>query len=548
MYLFYYIGLYFRTLRHLKPIQIIFRIRFWLIKPRIKYSQTPEIAKQNFTLIPTAVRLASLNNPSTFFFLNQSGNLDEVGWQDEQRSKLWRYNQHYFDDLNAIDSRCRKSWHIDLIDKWIKENSLPTGVGWDPYPTSLRIVNWIKWSASGNELSQDAICSLAIQTRWLVKRIEWHLLGNHLLANAKALVFAGIYFEGFEAQNWLSKGMKILENQVPEQVLKDGGHFELSPMYHALAIEDLLDLINLCRLNYERLKANNISQVQSWVRLVPKMLVWLRAVSHPDERISFFNDAAFGIAPENSELINYAERLGFYTSEPKLGVTNLKQSGLVRLQSEKAVVIFDLAQIGPDYLPGHGHADTLSFELSVYGKRVFVNSGTSMYGTGKERLRQRGTSAHNTILINGQDSSEVWSGFRVGSRAKISNKKINDNITFLEAYGTHDGYARKNGGLLHTRHICLSETSLKVYDTISQPANAEAYFHLHPEILIYSLDKNYCKIVTAEGQQMRLHFTGISSLQAIKSTWHPEFGVSIDNYCLLAKVDCQSIELLLEWD
>ena len=134
MCLFYYIGLYFRTLRYLKPIQIIFRIRFRLITPRIKYSQTPEIAKQNFTLIPTAVRLAALTNPSTFFFLNQSGNLDEVGWQDEQRSKLWRYNQHYFDDLNAIDSRCRKSWHIDLVDKWIKENH-PNWVGWDPYPT-----------------------------------------------------------------------------------------------------------------------------------------------------------------------------------------------------------------------------------------------------------------------------------------------------------------------------------------------------------------------------------------------------------------------------
>ena len=108
------------------------------------------------------------------------------------------------------------------------------------------------------------------------------------------LSFSGIYFEGFEAQNWLSKGMKILRSD-SEQVLKDGGHFELSPMYHALAIEDLLDLINLCRLNSARLKANHISQVRSWVRLVPKMLVWLKALAIPMKEYHFLTMRLLGL-------------------------------------------------------------------------------------------------------------------------------------------------------------------------------------------------------------------------------------------------------------
>jgi hypothetical protein len=39
-----------------------------------------------------------------------------------------------------------------------------------------------------------------MQVRFLRKRLEVHLLGNHLFANAKALVFAGLYFSGDEAE------------------------------------------------------------------------------------------------------------------------------------------------------------------------------------------------------------------------------------------------------------------------------------------------------------------------------------------------------------
>ena len=81
----------------------------------------------------------------------------------------------------------------------------------------------------------------------LEKRIESHLLGNHLFANAKALVFAGTYFSGAEADRWLNRGISILEREIPEQILLDGGHFELSTMYHALIFEDLLDLCNLLK-------------------------------------------------------------------------------------------------------------------------------------------------------------------------------------------------------------------------------------------------------------------------------------------------------------
>ena len=146
--------------------------------------------------------------------------------------------------------------------------------------------------------------------------------------------------------------------------------------------------------------------------------------------------------------------------EPKTGITTLKDSGYVRLQAENAVLIADIGPIGPDYLPGHSHADTLSFELSVFGSRIFVNSGTSEYGVSPERHRQRGTLAHNTVCVLNHNSSEIWSGFRVGARAKIIYKSVQDDGAVMHASGEHDGYARIEKAAPFTK--------IFIYDALSE--------------------------------------------------------------------------------
>ena len=231
------------------------------------------------------------------------------------------------------------------------------------------------------------------------------------MSNAKALYFCGLFFNGSEAESWRRNGLAIILNELEEQILTDGGHFELSPMYHALAVEDFLDIVNVTRV-YGR--SADVVKIE---KVLPSMLIWLKFMSHPDEKISFFNDSATNIAPENSQIFDYAERLGLQFCQKSDNII-LPDSGYFRLENSKAVVIGDVGRIGPDYLPSHAHADTLSFEFSLFGQRLIVNSGTSEYGFGTERLRQRGTFAHSTLSINGVNSSDVWSGFRVGSRAR----------------------------------------------------------------------------------------------------------------------------------
>jgi uncharacterized heparinase superfamily protein len=461
--------------------------------------------------------------PIRFRFLNQEHKLQsEETWNDPAMDKLWLYNLHYFDDLNAEDADRRNQWHEVLIDCWIRENPHAAGNGWEPYPTSLRIVNWIKWSLSGHTLTPDMLQSLASQVRHLIRNLETHLLGNHLFANAKALCFAGFFFQGVEATNWLRIGCEILVRQVNEQVLEDGGHMERSPMYHSLILEDLLDLLNLMRAYEEE-------EYFVWGDKVESMRAWLQALCHPDGDISLFNDAAFGIAPSPQELDAYADRLGLAPSlMAESECRDLPASGYVRLADSTAVALLDLGDLGPDYLPAHGHADTLGFELSLHGKRTMVDSGISCYGTGEERHRQRGTPAHNTITVDDENSSVVWSGFRVAQRAKVIDRQV-ELGDHPWAMATHDGYQRLSGNILHKRRFSLGEESLVLEDWIEGSGHHRILLplHLHPEVDIGSQEGNSITLVRPSGRTIaRILFSHEGYVEEEEATYHPQFGVA----------------------
>jgi uncharacterized heparinase superfamily protein len=475
--------------------------------------------------------------PRSWVFLNEEGHLDELGWDGQQREKLWRYNQHYFDDLNALDASARLMWHSALVDDWVAHNPPGQGNGWEPYPLSLRVVNWVKWALGGAALPSVTQQSVAVQVRWLTGRLEHHLLGNHLFANAKALVMAGLFFEGLEADAWLALGLRLLGREVPEQVLPDGGHFERSTMYHALALEDLLDLVNATQCFASRLSPAQQQQVADWPQRARSLYAWLKAMCHPDGEISLFNDAAFEIAPSVTELDTYARRvLGDMPSPSPSTWVHLKDSGYVRLAQGPAVALLDVASVGPDYLPGHAHADTLSFELSVGAQRVLVNSGTSCYGSSAERLRQRGTAAHNTVVVNGQDSSEVWSGFRVARRAYPLGLNIQQSAdaTAIEVHCAHNGYARLPGEPIHHRTWHMDAHGLTVIDRVEgSHQSAEARFHFHPAVKVQTgPSQTDGAAMLPDGTVMTWKLDqGQARLDA--GTWHPRFGHVEHNVCLV---------------
>ena len=296
-------------------------------------------------------------------------------------------------------------------------------------------------------------------------------------------------------------------------------------MYHAIMLEDLLDLINVSGAY------GHFDDRKHWSQFVNPMIRWLKKMSHPDGSISFFNDSALSIACSNEELYQYSYRLGFVAPEYVNQHCSLFASGFVRMQTENITLICDVGRVGPDHIPGHAHADTLSFELSFKSKRIFVNSGTSQYGFGSERLRQRSTAAHNTVVINGENSSEVWGGFRVARRAYPMNVRmaIEDDISVLTA--AHSGYHRLVGSPTHKRTWSLQESTLTVEDFIDgQYESSRAYYHCHPEINVERSKTvtNELLLLSEETPVATFRAVG-ASLSVEQSTWHPEFGVSIEN-------------------
>lgn len=532
-------------------MQFYGRLWFHIARPKTDLSLPPSVRPPSNPWHSPARREPSLIGLNIFRFLGEEGALSEIGWDGPLREKLWRYNQHYFDDLNAKRAYERDDWQRQLLTGWIQNNPPGIGTGWEPYPTSLRIVNWVKWALCGNELSEACLHSLAVQTRWLIKRLEVHLLGNHLFANAKALMFAGLFFDGPEADRWLSKAFHILACEVPEQILPDGGHFERSTMYHALALEDMLDLINAANSFSASLDPTQQLQVTDWKHRTQAMRTWLQAMCHPDGEISLFNDSAFNIAPSPAELEAYASRiLGDIPSDAEASLVHLKDSGYVRLVYGPAVVLLDIAPVGPDYLPGHAHADTLSFELSVGKQRVLVNSGTSCYGDSDERLRQRGTAEHNTVVVDGQDSSEVWGGFRVARRAYPFDLQIkhSEEASTSEIHCAHNGYSRLHGSPIHHRTWRIDEDSLTVADeVVGLHQIAEARFHFHPDAQVHiEPNKIEGQVLFSNGTAMTWCIVrGEGRLES--GTWHPRFGSSISNICLTVKLIDGASMLHFSW-
>ena len=466
-----------------------------------------------------------------FEFLNETNILSEHGWDNELISKLWRYNLHYFDCLLQVDfSDNKRDAQISLIENWIDNNKFGEGTAWEPYPTSLRIINWIKWHWYCGGLTHKAKLSLWNQVRWLKDRPEYHLLGNHLFINAKALLFASAFFKLDSDTKYLKEAINILKKELKEQFLEDGAHFELSPMYHSLAIEDLLDLINISN------KLPLVFPIEDIVKIYFKGMNWLKTMTYNNNELAHFNDCANGIAPIYSELESYANKLGVVNENSnREKLLHHKNSGFIVYKDFKSHLIADFGKIGPNYLPGHAHSDTLSFELAVNGDRVVVNSGTSVYGNSKERLRQRGTAAHSTIEIDNLNSSEVWSGFRVARRATPFNIQINSTIkndNHISFKASHDGYLRLKNKATHTRKFSLYYNSWIIEDEISGNCNnVISRFFLHPEIVSKEnengimLSKNNIDII-------KLCLESKSDFKIVDTTYHDEFGKSKANKCI----------------
>ena len=369
----------YHTLKYLKPIQVYYRLYYFFrnkfFNKEARLKSVPDISLiiwQNEIYTSSYCFLGS----KSFKFLNITHDFsNSIDWNYSKYGKLWTYNLNYFDFLNQ--ENISKETGINLIRDYINNDNILLD-GKEPYPISLRGINWIKFLTENSIQDKSINKVLYRDYRTLLKNLEFHLLGNHLLENAFSLLFGAYYFQ----DNILYNKSKLLISELNEQILNDGAHYELSPMYHQILFLRLLDCINLIKLNKSWKLDNLMSFLEEKANL---MFSWLINITYKDGTIPMVNDSTFNIAPNSKELFKYAKSLGIENlSNP------LSDSGYRKISSGNYQLFIDFGKIGPSYQPGHAHSDTFNFELIKNGNPFIVDTGVSTYEkNGKKADRKK---------------------------------------------------------------------------------------------------------------------------------------------------------------
>ena len=398
-----------------------------------------------------------------FSFLNQSHRFSEqIDWNEMKYGKLWNYHLNYFEFAHQadIDSDLIKSLSQDHLSKY---KSLKDGS--DPYPTSLRIINLVKFFSqyrNENQLIDEWIGQQCLSVK---KRLEYHILGNHLLENAFALLFGAYHLQ--DEEFWHT-GSHLLAEQLKVQILDDGGHIERSPMYHNTILARLLDSFNLISQNAYFAASSLKAQIKD---VIERMLSWMFHMTQGKD-IIMVNDSFPNQAHSPYILDDYAKSLGITQQ-----YLPLADSGYIKMINDDMTCVVDVGELGPAYQPGHAHADTLQVLLWINHQEVITEAGTSIYLPGAVRDYERSTPAHNTVTVNDWNSSDVWSTFRVGRRANVEIIRTDNNL--VEA--THTGYEYM--GATHQRSVELLHGQLVIRDQVScqRDVLCKAYLHFHPD-------------------------------------------------------------------
>jgi hypothetical protein len=384
------------------------------------------------------------------------------------------------------------------LDAWLDDNPWPYGVNWSrSMEVAVRAVNWL-WAAA---LFADAPAFTPVLKRRFVKAMLQHgnqILnnleytdnnGNHYLSNGVGLLFLGVLFAELPAAAaWRKKGGEIVWGEIQRQVHPDGVDFEQGLGYHGLVTEFWYSCVLLCE--------RNTIDVPSHVRpRLERMFDFMLAYTRPDGTFPQLGDnddgrlAGIDDEPVGSHRRHLAVGGSMFARGDLLGAAGdaleaaawlcgpsvLEQprtppidrsqafpvGGFYIMRSPDTSLIVDAGEVGMRGIGGHGHADVLSFDLWAAGANVLVDSGTYTYSA-DALLRQvlRGTSAHNTVRVDGEDSSRLGVGrwlWLIENDARPLDVDWRSHADCDAFVGSHTGYQRLIEPVTHTRRIAFDK-------------------------------------------------------------------------------------------
>lgn len=383
---------------------------------------------------------------------------------------------------------------------------------WNAYVIAERITNWIGFASEyGDEKQKIEIAGwIYSQAQELKDSIEYQLGANHLLSEAKALVYAGAFLKDDSLYEY---GKKVLYEEAEEQFYTDGGHYEQSVSYHVESLQQYFEA-------YAVLKQRG--DEESIISLMSEPYRFLNGMIGANGRIPLFNDSAYdypfydaadflstasyiySTSPPNGWVGDYSKRWGWLERADNKIVwyTKIKyeDTGFIHypfeINGKKYSFFMDCGNNGPDYNLGHTHADALSVLLYAEDKGILVDSGVFTYKPGDDRNACRATKAHNTVEVDGVDSAEVWSAFRVARRGHTEIKEFSCDDG-LKIRTSHDGYTKLLADpVTHIREVAIKDKRIVIQELLECKGQHRAVsrFHISPACSIVQIDSNTCEI------------------------------------------------------
>lgn len=461
---------------------------------------------------------------------------------------IWEPSRHLF--LLPLAIRYNLTGNVKYIDNilyevenWIKQNPFLYGVNWC---SSLELgIRLIQWSFCRSLINDKISPDFKKKWDYSIKQHCWfiskHFSGyssanNHLIGEAAGLYIATMMLDlGAAGKAWSRTAKEILEREIINQNYSDGVNKEQAISYQQFVYDFLI-------MAYCIGKKLNDEFSQEYLEMLYKMGIFIKQITFNGFVIPQFGDEDDGyvidvgqrqygvyrsICNTHDWVFNGLENnnddaktvfLKLLIGDNKVekeaakkfnaNIKNFPQGGYYILSSGKDPrtcqrMIFDCGELGLGSLAAHGHADALSIFFSIGDKPVLIDPGTYAYHTEKLwRNYFRGTSAHNTICVDGRNQSEITGNFMWGDRAdcKLIDFKENEYII-----ASHNGYL-KSCGVSHIRELTNNEGDgfWVIKDSLAGNGSHkfDLYYHISPELDVklinnteIHLQNNHCNVI-----------------------------------------------------
>lgn len=436
-----------------------------------------------------------------------------------------------------------------LLESWFEQCPYPLGPNWaSSLEHAVRLLNWsVAWQLlDGTDSPVFAgETGEAFRRRWLdsIYRHCHFIAGhfskyssanNHLFGEYAGLFMGALMWPCWnESVRWMETARAGLEQEAIRQNAPDGVNREQAIWYH----HEVADMMLLCSLAG---KANEADFSVGWWNRLEKMLEFIMAMMDVSGRVPMIGDSDDALMVRFSQepafnayrslLATGAVLFGRGDFACKAGTFDDKSrwllgdkgaldfSRLMALPAESGPakrafpdggyyilgdrfntpdevrIVADVGPLGYLSIAAHGHADALAFTLSAGGREILIDPGTYAYHTQKKwRDYFRGTSAHNTVRIDGMDQSVIGGNFMWLAHAGARCEKWEPDSGRDILVGAHDGYQRLQDPVMHRRSLEFDKAArvLRVSDTLTCKGqhHVELFWHF-PETCRIAVNGN----------------------------------------------------------